>query len=284
MKSSIRLLFVLLLFLFLMPTAWAEAADAQEEPLVYSRYIDVPGVGPWYYYAQNDPEWGRSYYEPAGENHYRRFNNSGCGPTSLAIALTRQLDPEDFVALLDKRDPRTKGFLYCSCSINHIHCFERHEPTYVTTPEEFLHNLPRVLGAYAAGNNYDFHLYRNDFSGTSLNLFPKIAEIFGLDYVGTSKWEVAEEKLKEGYSVITTVTKGIFTTSSHYLVIANIDDEYIYLLDPWMRTEYQLDRKHRLEVLEPGLLRAKLEDFNRLGLYGFYMMKNLNRDGTTVSE
>ena len=80
------------------------------------------------------------------------------------------------------------------------------------------------------------------------------------------------------------MTKGIFTTSSHYLVIANIDDEYIYLLDPWMRTEYELDRKHRLEVLEPGLLRAKVEDFNRLGLYGFYMMKNLDKDQTTQSK
>jgi len=284
MKTTLRILLVLLLILCLAPAVLAEQEESQQEPLVYSRYIDVPGVGPWYYYAQNDPEWGRSYYEPAGHNNYRRFNNSGCGPTSLAIALSRQLDPEDLVSLLDKRDPRTKGYRYCSCSINHFHCFERHEPTYVTTAEEFLHNLPRVLGSYAAGNNYDFHLYRNDFSGTSLNLFPKMAENFGLDYVGTSKWDVAYEKLKEGYSVITTVTKGIFTTSSHYLVIANIDDEYIYLLDPWMRTEYELDRKHRLEVLEPGLLRAKVEDLSRLGLYGFYMMKNLDKDTAPQTE
>lgn len=283
MKTLFRILMTLLL-LALPAAVLADSAQEQDAPLEYSRYIDVPGVGSWYYYAQNDPEWARSYYEPAGEHQYRRFSSSGCGPTCLAIALTRQLEPEDLVYLLEKRDPRTKGFRYCSCSVNNLHCFERHEPTYVTTPEEFLHNLPRVLGAYAAGNNYDFHLYRNDFSGTSLNLFPKIAEVFGLDYIGTSKWETAEEKLKEGYSVITTVTKGIFTTSSHYMVVANIDDEYIYLLDPWMRTEYELDRKHRLEILEPGLLRAKREDLNRLGLYGFYMMKNLEKAPAAANE
>lgn len=282
MKAQLCMLLVLLLMLGLAPAVWAEPETVAEEPLVYSRYIDVPGVGPWYYYAQNDPEWARSYYEPSNHNDYRRFSSSGCGPTSLAIALSRQLDPEDMVALLDKRDPRTKGFGYCSCSINHYHCFKNHSATYVTTPEEFLHNLPRVLGSYAAGNNYDFYLYRSDFSGTSLTLFPKMAKNFGLDYIGTRDWETAREKLLEGYSVITTVTKGIFTTSSHYLVVANVDDEFIYLLDPWMRTEYELDRKHCLEVLEPGLLRAKLEDFKRLGLYGFYMMKKT--DGSAQAE
>ena len=280
MKSYLRILSALLLLLCLAPYALADAENAQPEPLVYSRYIDVPGVGPWYYYAQNDPEWGRSYYEPKNYNDYRRFSSSGCGPTSLAIALTRQLDPEDLVLLLDKRDPRTQGFRYCECSVNFYHCFQRHEPTYITTPEEFLHNLPRVLGSYATGNNYDFHLYRSDFSGTSANLFPKLADIFGLDYIATSDWAYAREKLQEGYSVITSVTKGPFTNSSHYLVVASTDDEYIYLLDPWMRTEYELDRKHRLEVLEPGLLRMKIDDLRHVPLFGFHMMKNLDRDSS----
>ena len=278
---KIRLYLLLcLLTLCMIPVSLAET----DETLVYSRYIDVPGVGPWYYYAQNDPEWAQSYYEPSHYNDYRRFRSSGCGPTCLAIALSRQISPEEMTSLIEHKDPRRDGFEYCECSINHFHCYQRHEPTLVTTPDEFLHNLPRVLGAYAAGNNEDFYLYRSDFSGTSLTLFPKIAEQYGLDYIGTSDWNTAVEKLKEGYSVITTVTKGIFTTSSHYLVIANIDDTYVYLLDPWMRTEYELDRKHRLEILEPGLLRGKLEDLSAIGLYGFYMMKNLNHDVAAAAE
>lgn len=267
-----------------LPSALAETQEAQQETLVYSRYIDVPGVGLWYYYAQNDPQWGRSYYEPAGHNKYRRFDSGGCGPASLAIALSRQLSPEDLVPLLDCRDPRTKGYRFCSCSINHYHCYERHDPTYISTPEDFLHYLPLALGSYATGNNSERRLYRSEYRGTSLNLFPKMAENLGLDYVGTDNWDVACEKLKEGYSVITTVSKGIFTSSSHYLVVASIDDEYIYLLDPWMRTEYELDSQRCLEVLEPGLLRAKTEDLSRLCLYGFYMMKNPNRDPSSQAE
>ena len=55
MKAFLRTILFLLLIICLLPSALADDA-AQEEPLVYSRYIDVPGVGPWYYYAQNDPE------------------------------------------------------------------------------------------------------------------------------------------------------------------------------------------------------------------------------------
>ena len=92
----------------------------------------------------------------------------------------------------------------------------------------------------------------------------------------TADWDEAYQALQEGYSIITSVTKGIFTETSHYLVIAHADEDYIYLLDPWMREAYDGFNVHRFEVMEPGLLRAKTKDFVHLGLYGFYMMKKVD--------
>ena len=273
MKNILKILCALALLLALPLCAFAE--KAAEDELVYSRYINVPGVGEWYYYAQNDPEWDNAFYESYNCRLYRRFGDAGCGPTSLAIALNKQLTPEELTSLLDHKSPRQQGFGYCPCSINGFHCYSGHERIYMETPEDFLKNLPRVLGAYAAGNNERRQLYRSDFSGTSAHIFPDIAKAYGLHYRRTTDWDEAYQALQEGYSIITSVTKGIFTPTSHYLVIAHADEDYIYLLDPWMRVAYDGTNAYRFEVLEPGLLRAKTKDFIHLGLYGFYMMKKL---------
>ena len=250
-----------------------DTATAAEANPGYSRYIDVPGVGPWYYYAQNDPVWDESVYEQRRYDMKREFGSGGCGPTSLAIALSKQLTPEEMMAINDHRNPSRDGYFYCPCSVNTYHCNNRHEPIKVETAEDFLYNLPQVLGAYATGNNERREMYRADFAGTSINLFKHVARDYGLEYYGTSDWETVYAELQAGASVITTVTKGIFTGSSHYMVVAHADEEYVYILDPLMRTEYPNDKRGVLEILEPGLLRAKMSDFGRLSLHGYYILK-----------
>ncbi|MBP3656637.1 MAG: C39 family peptidase [Clostridia bacterium] len=264
---------LLILAALLVPACAQEATAGEAEPLVYSRYIDVPGVGEWYYYAQNDPEWNRSYYEPKNAEVLRRFGSGGCGPTSLAIALSRVLTPEEMTALHEHRNPQSVAFGYCACSVSTHHCSSNHEILRVRTPEEFLHNMPRVLGCYATGGNDMYKKYRGEFAGTSLAIFEDVAEDYGLDYWGTSDWEKASAALARGAGVITTVTKGIFTGSSHYMAVAGEHEGYIYILDPLMRTEYELDVQHVLTVVEPGLVRASMDDFDKLELYGYYIIE-----------
>ena len=62
MKFPMKSLLLWLMILCLTP-AFALCEDTEETQLTYSRYINVPGVGDWYYYAQNDPEWDQSFYE-----------------------------------------------------------------------------------------------------------------------------------------------------------------------------------------------------------------------------
>ena len=58
-------------------------APAQEQ--AYSRTIEIEGIGPIRYYAQNDPLWARMVYEPRGAQSARTMLSSGCGPTAAAI-------------------------------------------------------------------------------------------------------------------------------------------------------------------------------------------------------
>lgn len=250
------------------------AALAEEEP-AYSRVIDVPGAGPLQYYAQNDPVWARTIYEPYRSSHYRPFKDTGCGPSAAAMAIARQLDADQLPDLIaSARDPE-KGFPYCACSVNGYRCDRSHELTTPATGEDFLSHLPIIFASYAAGNNESQTKYRTEITATSISVFSSLADAYHLHYKGTREWDKALVALKAGCSVITTVSKGIFTPASHYLFIASVDDGYVYVLDSFMRENYdELDRRHILEVVEPGLVRASLSDLNRLGFSGFYIISD----------
>lgn len=263
-----RLLCVLLLLLLSL-TALAEEEDAA----LYSRVIDVPGAGPLQYYAQNDPEWSRSQYEPKNGTFYRTFGSSGCGPTALAIAIARQVPAERLPDLIASARNPEKSFPYCPCAVNNYTCDRTHEATVPTTPEDFLSHLPVIFGSFATGNNSRRELFRKESTPTSLSLFPAIAKAYGLHYKATREWDKALAALEAGCSVITTVSKGVYTSSSHYLFIASVSDGYVYVFDPFIRESYgSLDKKHILEIVEPGLVRSSLDDLKSLGYSGFYII------------
>ena len=243
-------------------------APAQEK--AYSRTIEIEGIGPIYYYAQNDPQWAWMVYESRGVQSARTMLSSGCGPTAAAIAISRQMTGTELTELNGRTSSPEQGFRFCACSVNgffHDKCTGLHE---VATSEGFETYLPVVFASYATGNNDQRERFRKDTPGTSVRLFRSLCEAYGLKYMPCSTWEEACEAMESGYSVITTVTKGVFTRTSHYLCLAGIDDGYLYILDPFMREEYPDDTRQLLSVVEPGLVRVRLEDVHRLELYGFY--------------
>ena len=269
-------LFALLFALCAALPALAEPTPCPEGEieLVYSRVIDVPGVGEWPYYAQNDPLWADSIYEPVKSKNWRVFRWAGCGPTAAAIAISRHVEPERLNELLNFKSPYADGYSFCACSINGYRCDRTHELSTLVSAEDFESHLPVALAIFAAGNNTGRTKFRSEASGTSISFFKAIAEAYQLEYAGSRYWEDALVALQEGYSVITTVNKGAFTTDSHYLVVAYADDEWIYVLDPYMRESYaEMDTKDILEIVEPGLVRAKTADFGRLGFSGYYMFR-----------
>lgn len=285
MKRNHCFLTALCLALCLMLCAAATVAEeAQSETTpsegarpeqAYSRTITIEGFGDFVYYAQNDPDWDRSLYEPRFSKNYRVMHGGGCAPTAAAIAIANLLTPQELPALIDQAaDPQT-GFPYCPCAVNAFdHTGDAHGITDPRTPEDFLAALPVIFASYATGNNKQgLVLRKRDGFGTSTLIFETLANAYGLSYQGYSGWENALAVLHSGGMVVTCVTKGIFTSTSHFMVIAAADEDYIYILDPFMRESYERDTSHLLEVIEPGLVRGRTKDVLRLGLSSFYTMK-----------
>lgn len=241
-----------------------------ESPMVYSRIMDIEGIGSIPYYAQNDPLWENMLYEPKKSGDRRTMKVGGCAPTAAAMAIARQLDSEELTALISHASDPERGFPFCSCSVNGYGHRGEHDFTVPSTSDDFSQYLPVIFASYATGNNERYIKLRREGRATSVALFETLAAAYGLQYRGYREWEDAYDALKNGCSVITTVTEGIFTKSSHILCIAGIADGFVYLQDPMMCESYPLDKKHLLEVVEPGLVRVPLEDIEKVKLYCFY--------------
>ena len=263
----------ILLFALVLCAAGAAACASAQEGGAYSRVIDIEGIGSIRYYAQNDPVWARSIYEDSRNGNCRTMMGSGCGPTAAAMALARQLTGEELARLNEHTSRPDRGFPFCTCSVNELRDSEGHTFFRPVTGESFIHFLPVIIASYATGNNDVREKFRTEGPGTSYKLFRALCGTLGLQYEPYGQWEDVCAALERGESVITTVTKGVFTTSSHYLLLAGVTGGYLYILDPFMRESYPDDKRQLLELVEPGLVRVRLEDVDRLGLSGYYAMR-----------
>lgn len=247
------------------------------------REVYMPnGAGPFRYYAQNDPIWRRSIYEAFRSNAKRLFGDGGCNPTALAIVVA-SLVPSEHLALLADHAAEGRDFLLCSCSVNKYYCQLRYkDPTHtsstLTTNQDFLAVLPLAFGDYATGNNPERKRYRVSATGgnggTSHNMFEPIAAIYGLSYRMTKDIEDVYATLDRGGMVIALCSgvSQIFSGSNgHYVVIGSHDEEYLYIMDPFVRDEYKKDRRKVIEPIDTGIKKIMKVNLNRVG-FGSYAL------------
>lgn len=261
MRKWISLMLCVLLLAPL--SAAADESPAPFEDSQLRRMITLPTGKQMYYYAQNDPIWERARYEVwNSEGSRRTFGGGGCNPTSLAMIVANMVEE----SALDRIAQHTRDgqeILFCPGSVTRFYCANRAKDEMITPtqPEEYKKLLPLIFGNYACRNNEAFCAYRNS-GGTSHLLFDAIAEIYGLKVTSTRVLDEALDALRGGAEVIilSGSTSQPFTQASgHYLVLGDADEEYLYLLDPYIVEKYTQDKKHVLEKIEgePGLLRVE---------------------------
>lgn len=269
-RRLLALLMAAVVLAWCVPGGLAEEFVASEG---YSRVIDVPGVGSMQYYAQNDPMWADAIYEPYDGRGIRVMSRTGCGPTVTAMALANLLTPEELTSLLDHARTAQRGYSMCPHSVNGLlHKTEDHQLFYPETGEDFLTFLPMIIAAYATGNNDRNVRYRQaDSGGTSIDIFEGMAKVYGLKFQQTKDLWQANEMLHNGCTVITTAVSGPFTKESHYMLFAGVKWGWVYVLDPAWREVYDNDPKGILDVVEPGLVRFRTQDFSRTEMYSFYV-------------
>jgi len=236
-------------------------------------YAQVPGAGEMMVYAQNDPLWGSMRYESEQVSVYRNFEGGGCGPTAAAMVAANLVDAQD-LPRLKQHAANGLGTLMCACSVNRVYCNHTHAPYLLETPQEYLRYLPVAMADFAAGNNeWGVNSRPADSVGSNMRFFDYICQAYGLQMTPVNNLNKSLEMLsgKGGDAVVLccALRGSPFTNSSHYVVIASVEDGYAYILDPLRRTakEYaKSDTRHILEVVSPGVTRIALKDMGRSDL------------------
>ena len=239
-----------------------------------SHTVHVPARGEMQYYAQNDPVWARMRYEARGSNQARIFGQGGCGPTSMAMAIAN-LVPEESLGGLAAYAKMKNGFTFCTCSVNQYYCNHTHAQYRLETPAEFKRYLPVAMASFATGNNIWGENSRADGGGTSTAFMKRATEAYGLYFTLTKDRDAALSALEDGAMVVASTggASSPFTGGGHYLTLASVYEGKLYILDPYLKTDYsKTDKRHLLTQIEPGLLEADLEDIDELLLYTFYII------------
>ncbi|MBQ8537508.1 MAG: C39 family peptidase [Clostridia bacterium] len=241
-----------------------------------SYMVDVPHRGLMRYYAQNDPLYETVKYENRKRNKYRKFATGACVPTSLAMVLANLVPMED-LPKIGEATYQNRGVRFCQCSCGPFHCNGQHEQYQLTTAQEYYRYLPMVTGGYACGNGPSGTVFRRNVGGTSTSLIKTLCLFYGLTYEDRVTLQEALEGIRQGGIVIVSTGGRAtpFANGGHYMVLASYDDEYLYIMDPMLKESYgKTDKEELLEIISPGLVRARREDLKKLYLTSFTLISS----------
>lgn len=245
-------------------------------------YVTIDGLGTFMNYAQNDELWYNMRYEAGGARRQRSFGNGGCGPTAVATAIVNLCEVEELPRLIGYANTQI-GYTFCDCSVNRYYCTHKHAQYQLRTSEEFLRYMPLAVANFATGNNIWEIKSRSDRSGTNMRFLEKICAIYGIRVSVIEDVEELFRRLEEEKvdgikrnAISCAVGGSPFTDSGHFLVICGLDEEYVYILDPWRRDSYkEYDRRGYTELLEPGVVRIKRENADDCNLIPFYLLEKV---------
>ena len=279
-RRFVALLATILYLLVALPVPGAHAAKKGPNAAKYfakaeslSRYVDLPNYMQFRYYAQNDALWNRMVYEKQGSKKYRPFGDGGCCPTSLAIALMQLVEPEDLKRLADyAKEP----YSFCQHSVNRYFCSEKCTRFTPKTDEDWVRMLPLVLADFAMGNNTYNVASRTEEKGTEIRFIRYVAKVFGLKYSSGRSYEDALAAIRDGdAAVIAYCYKGSsLTNGGHYVALVHVDDEYLYVLDPFYREQYDTNFADTLIQLEPGVIAIRHKDVRYASFANFIILRH----------
>ena len=259
------------------PTVLVEQHFAEAESL--SGWLQVPGLGPRRYYAQNDPLWMDLIYESDASSKMRPFGDGGCNPTALAMAIRSLVDADDLASILTSA---IRPYSLCTCSISRSHCGYHHPRYYLTSSRDFDRFLPLVFADYACGNNDQQTVSRNENKGTVGGYMKYVAHAYGLQLttVGDQKAGLAAVRDQACAVIGYAASGGAFTTVGHYVFAAWADDENVYFLDPLCREVYKTNNAKYVHIIEPGLVSIKISQLKYANINSWIILKRKEQAGT----
>lgn len=223
----------------------------------YNRAVTLPTGKKLYYYAQNSPEWAKHWYDTK-PNGFIVFGDGGCVASTLANTLIN-LAPKNQLSKLKQLS--RESFLLDSKAVPLHLGHPKRKKFAIESSADFAAFLPLVLGQYASGNNL---LSSNNYRSTAF--YKPVFSLFHLQNYESKKFEEVEHVLADG-GLIVSSSGGMnspIARGGHFFVIADSDENYIYILDSLVRERYKLDKKRYMEIMEPGVVRVKKENLTKL--------------------
>ncbi len=234
------------------------------------------GIGTFMVYAQNDISWKSLTFEMQNSRLYRNIGDGGCGPTSIAMAIANLVGKEE-LSKIRAFSNSPFGYRFCACSVNDHWCSKKHITYQVTTDDEYLRYFPLVIASFATGNNIWEIKGRVARFGSSMSYLDELCEIYDITLEQTNNLQEAIAFIKNENCIAISCTAGgnnPFTKTSHFVVLAGADDEYLYVLDPFRRDSYaRWDSQKYVEMLFPGVVRIKLDNATQCHLAPIYLLK-----------
>ena len=241
------------------------------KPESYSGLVQVPGKGLVRYYAQNDLLWGALTYEREDTLTRRPFRDSGCCPSAAAMAVASLVPEEGLSAIAAYAKME---YSLCSCSLNPGKCSRHHARYVLTSHRDFVRFLPLIFGDYATGNNIEGNYSRSVAAGTGTGYLRDIARIYGLTLTFTGSYVQAVQAMREGKAVVALASRGgAFTDTGHYVFLAHVDSERLYILDPLRRETYRTNQASKLEIIQPGLVALTHENIQAAQFSSFLIFE-----------
>lgn len=225
----------------------------------YNRSIRLPNGKQLQFYAQNSPEWAKLYYteKPLG---FINFGDGGCVPTALANALINLVDVQELPRL---RELSRHDYMLDSMAVNARLGKPFRSKFVLDGAEDYTRFLPLVLGQYFIGNN---PFRSNGFKSTSF--YKDVMDKMNLHYEQLNSIHDADAVLARGGYVITSSGgwSSPISQGGHYFLLVSKDSEYVYFLDSLVRQSYKKDFQKIIEIVEPGLVRVRIENIKKLKL------------------
>lgn len=243
-----------------------------------SGYRQVGTLGEMMVYAQNDRLWGDMRYESELTSKYRKFSGGGCGPTAVAMLIANLVSMEELPQIRDFSLDGT-ATLFCPCSVNRVYCSHLHAPYHLETAQDYLRYLPVVIADFAAGNNrWKINSRPPNSRGSNMRFMDALCEVYGLTKIEFENAAAVIDYLAEtgnrGLVLCCAFRGSAFTTTSHYMVMAGVDDTYFYMLDPLFRDDYSATDVYGVieEIIAPGVVKIRRDNVRKTGLdiVGYY--------------
>lgn len=215
----------------------------------------------YHYFAQNSPEWEKMVSTEIKDDRHT-FGESGCACAALANAIVNCVEPDTLYRIQDifvtpiRIDTtslvRNRGVPYRNRFI-------------ISSAEDYFRYFPLCIANYAAGNNRI-----GSRSTRSTAYYSKLFNFYSIPFRKTSSNSECLSALRSGdYVIMCSAGKhSPFSNVGHFILCIDIDDEYVYILDSYIRDHYPLDRQSLIEIIEPGLIRIAIEDFDLLSISG----------------